>query len=113
MEYTNIITNKLILSSVEFKESLQGGFYSNETEVCKIDFDFETIEQKQKTIKNIFSWLDCKPESKIINKIIKDLNKNEYSIFNQIKPGLKTALLKRYSLKIEKTTNKQFILNFN
>jgi len=113
MEYTNIITNKLIISSVEFKDSKQGGFYSNETEVFKIDFNCETMEQKEKIIKNIFSWLDCNPDSKLITKIIKDLNKNEYSIFNQIKPGLKTALLKRYSLKIEKTTNKQFILNFN
>jgi len=113
MEFTNIITNKLILSSLEFKDSKQGGFYSNETEICKYEFDQETKDQHKAVFERILKSLDCTPESKLITKIIKDLEKNEYTIFQQIKPGLKTALLKRYSLKIEKTTNKQFILNFN
>jgi len=110
MSYQIIKSKKIILSSVEFKDSLQGGYYSSETEVCKIDFNLETIDQKEKIIKDIFSWLDCQPQKKAITKIINDLDKNEYTIFNQIKPGLKTNLLKRYSLKIETTINKQFSL---
>lgn len=113
MQFTNIITEKIILSCLEFKHSNQGGYYSNETEICKIDFNCETVDQKKKIIKNVFSWLDCQPEPKTINKIIKDLYSKEHSVFKQIKPGLKTELLKRYSLKLEKTTTKQFILNLN
>jgi hypothetical protein len=110
MSYKIIESKKIILSALEFKNSKQGGYYSNEAEVCKIDFNLETIEQKEKTIKNIFSWLDCEPKKKSISKILKDLDKNGYTIFEQIKPGLKLELLKRYSLKIETTTNKQFQL---
>jgi RNA binding exosome subunit len=110
MSYKIIESKKIILSALEFKNSKQGGYYSNEAEVCKIDFNLETIDQKEKTIKNIFSWLDCEPQQKTITKILKDLDKNGYTIFEQIKPGLKLKLLKRYSLKIETTTNKQFQL---
>jgi hypothetical protein len=113
MEYINITTKKLIISSVDFKESVHGGFYSNETEVFKMDYDCDTKEQKKEILKSIFRLLNCYQEPKLINQIINDLNKNEYSIFKQKKPGLNPDLLKRYSLKIEKTTNKQFILNFN
>jgi RNA binding exosome subunit len=110
MEFTNIITKKIILSNFEFKSSKQGGYYSNETEICKYEFNQETKDQQKLFFERILKSLDCKPDSKIINKIIKDISKNEFTVFEQIKPGLKTALLKKYSLKIETTTNKQFQL---
>jgi hypothetical protein len=110
MNYKTIEHKKIILSKFEFKPSMQGGFYSNEVEVCKVDFNTDTIEQKEKIIKNIFSWLDCTQEKKLITKVIKDIEKNEYTIFKQAKSGLKTELLKQYSLKIEKTTSKQYQL---
>lgn len=108
--YKIIEHKKLILSSIEFKPSKQGGFYSNEFEVCKYDFEAVTYEQQKTLFTNILNQLQCEPQSKIISKLIKDIEKNEYTIFKQAKSGLKTELLKQYSLKIEKTTSKQFIL---
>lgn len=110
MSYKTIEHFKLILSSVQFKPSKQGGFINNEIEICKFDFDFETMDQQKTIIKNILSWLHCDHESKVINKIIKDISQREYTVFQQVKSGLKTDLLKTFSLKIEKTTTKQFIL---
>ena len=108
--YKTIETKKLILSNYEFIKSKQGGHYAKETEVCKYDFDAVTNDQQKIVFSNILKQLDCKPENKILNKIIKDIATNEYTIFKQAKSGLKTELLKQYSLKIEKTTSKQFIL---
>ena len=108
--YKTIESKKLILSKIEFKASMQGGFYSDEVEVCKYDFEGETNEQQKIVFSNILKQLDCKPENKILNKIIKDIEKNEYTIFKQVKSGLKTELLKTFSLKIEKTTSKQYQL---
>jgi hypothetical protein len=108
--YKTIEYRKLILSKFEFKPSMQGGFYSNEFEVCKYDFEAVTNEQQKIVFSNILKQLDCKPENKILNKIIKDIAQNEYTIFKQSKQGLKTELLKTFSLKIEKTTTKQYQL---
>lgn len=110
MNYSDITKNKLILSKIEFIPSKQGGYYMQEYEVCKLDFDAKNNEQQKRIIKNVLSWLDCESENKIINKILKDIQKNEYCIFKQEKRGLKTELLKTFSLKIEKTINKQFTL---
>jgi len=110
MSYQIIENKKLILGSVNFIPSKQGGYINNEVEVCKVDFDCETMDQKKIIIKNILSWLDCAPDSKVINKIISDLQKREYTVFKQVKPGLKTDLLKTFSLKIERTTSKQYQL---
>jgi hypothetical protein len=110
MTYQTIEHQKLILSMIEFKPSKQGGFYSKEFEVCKYDFDCETIEQQKTVFTTILKQLDCEPQTKVINKIISDIAKREYTVFQQIKSGLKTELLKTFSLKIEKTTSKQFIL---
>ena len=111
MNYKTIEHRKIILGAITFKPSRQGGFICDEVEVCKLDFDADTSDQQKTVIKNILSWLDCEHESKVINKIIRDLQKYEYCIFTQVKSGLKTELLKNFSFKIEKTTSKQFILN--
>lgn len=108
--YKTIEHRKIIVSSVDFKPSFHGGYINNETEVFKLNYDFETKEQQRKIIKNILSWLDSEHETKVINKIIKDLSQREHTVFQQVKSGLKTQLLKTFSLKIEKTTSKQFIL---
>jgi hypothetical protein len=108
--YKTIENQKLILSSVDFKRSNRGGFINNEVEVCKLDFNCENLEQKKTVIKKILSWLDCDLQSNVINKIIKDLTEREYTVFKQVKKGLKTDLLKTFSLKIEKTISKQFQL---
>lgn len=110
MSYKIIETKKLILSKVEFIKSKQGGYINKEIEVCKLDFSFETLDQQKTIIKNVLSWLDCEHENKVITKIINDIGKREYSVFKQEKKGLKTELLKTYSLKVETTTYKQFSL---
>jgi hypothetical protein len=76
MNYKTIEHLKLILSSVQFKPSKQGGFINNEIEICKFDFNCETIDQQKTVIKNILSWLHCDHEGKVINKIISDIAKN-------------------------------------
>jgi hypothetical protein len=110
MNYQTIEHRKIILSSVQFSPSKQGGFINNEIEVCKYDFDCETNDQQKTVLTTILKQLDCEAQSKVINKIIKDLTQREYTVFTQVKSGLKTELLKTFSLKIEKTTTKQFIL---
>jgi hypothetical protein len=108
--YKTIEHHKLIISTVDFHPSKQGGYINRETEIFKIDYNFENNEEQKTIIKRVLSWLDCDHESKVINKIIKDISKREYCVFTQIKSGLKTELLKTFSLKIEKTTSKQFQL---
>ena len=108
--YKTIETKKLILSNYEFIKSKQGGYYAKETEICKYDFEAITNDQQKIVFSNILKQLDCKPENKILNKIIKDIAQNEYTIFKQAKQGLKTEILKTFSLKTEKTTTKQYQL---
>jgi hypothetical protein len=108
--YKTIESKKLILGSITFKPTYQGGFICDEVEVCKYDFDAETKDNQKTVLSIILKQLDCEPTSTVINKIISDLKKYEYCIFQQVKKGLKTELLKTFSLKIEKTTSKQFQL---
>lgn len=109
--YKTIEHRKIILGSITFKPSKQGGFICNEVEVCKYDFEAETNDQQKTVFETILKQLDCEPQNKVLNKIISDLKKYEYCIFQQVKSGLKTDLLKTFSFKIEKITSKQFILN--
>jgi len=110
MNYKTTEHKKIILSKIDFIPSKQGGYYMEATEIIKYDFEGETKEQQKIIFTTILKQLDCTPSNTILNKIYSDLNKNEYTIFKQSKQGLKTELLKTFSLKIEKTTSKQFQL---
>ena len=110
MNYQTIESKKLILGAITFKPSYQGGFRLNEVEVCKYDFDAETKDNQKTVLAIILKQLDCEPTATVLNKILNDLKKSEYCIFQQVKKGLKTELLKTFSLKIEKTTSKQMLL---
>lgn len=110
MNFQNIETTKIILGSIEFKKSLQGGFNLIETAICKYDYEATNKSQQKIIFSKILKSLDCEPTTAIIRKIIKDISKNGVCIFQQEKKGLKLHLLKTYSLKFETTTVKQFQL---
>ena len=108
--YKTIEHRKLILSKIDFIPSMQGGYYMQATEIIKYDFEAETKDQQKIIFTTILKQLDCSPSNVVLNKIYNDLDKYDYTIFKQAKSGLKTELLKTFSLKIEKTTTKQFQL---
>jgi hypothetical protein len=110
MNYKTIEHRKLILSKIDFIPSMQGGYYMQATEIIKYDFEGETKDQQKIIFTTILKQLDCSHSNVVLNKIYNDLNKYDYTIFKQSKQGLKTELLKTFSLKIEKTTSKQFNL---
>ena len=110
MKSQNIETIKIILGKIDFKKSLKGGYIMVETEILKYNYEAENESQQKIIFQNILKSLDCEPTNEIIRKIIKDISKNGYCIFQQEKKGLKLHLLKTYSLTFETTTTKQFQL---